>query len=170
MTATEESLIECAKGLIESHLYFASGALKTDEEIEIIIYVIGLDERTMKRMKKSEESEKMVLPRYRSNGEQHDRDYHCYTYDGKYYGITAPMQSLRITGTMVELESEMELLQHWTKIEGIWYKCLTLAKKVKEDMGASRLVYKEQKKYWEFGNIEIMPVNQEAVGLSKEIL
>ena len=37
-------------------------------------------------------------------------------------------------------------------------------------MGATRNVYKEQKKYWKFGNIELMPANQEAAGLSKEIL
>ena len=128
LIASERSLIECAKGLMDSHLYSASGALRMEGPKEIIVYVIGMNGNIMDVLKHAEASTKEQLPRFDEEGERHDRDYHCILYKGDYFGLSKPMQSLEIYQVDLDGDSELEIKEKRVDIEGIEYGCLMITK------------------------------------------
>ena len=169
LIASAGSLIECGEGLIDSHLYSASGALQLEGPKEIIVYVIGMDEHTMDILKDAEKSTKVKLPRFDENGEKHDRDYHCIFYEGEYFGLSRPMQSLKVFKVDIDDDSDIDIKRKKVKIEGTMYGCLAITKLDKKD----RHEPCKSKNYnlsEDFEGMEITPVDRETIEAAKETL
>ena len=169
LIASERSLIECAKGLMDSHLYSASGALRMEGPKEIIVYVIGMNGNIMDVLKHAEASTKEQLPRFDEEGERHDRDYHCILYKGDYFGLSKPMQSLEIYKVDLDEDSDIDIKMKRVDIEGTEYGCLVITKLDNTDRqepckGRSYNLGED------FEGIEITPVDRESIEAARETL
>ena len=135
VTATEESLIQTGKELINSHIHFASGALHTSVPKEIVIYILEMNEKELVEMEDSAKSEKRILPRFKKNGTQSERGYSCFSYEGRIYGVTRAVQMLEVIHVEIQADSKVEAFWKWVQIEGKLKKCLVLSNQIEEGMG-----------------------------------
>ena len=162
ITATEESLIVTGKELINSHIHFASGALRTSVPKEVVIYILEMNEKELVEMEDSEKSEKMILPRFKKNGEQSERGYSCFSYEGRIYGVTRAVQRLEVIHVEIQADSKVEAFWKWAQIEGKLKKCLVLSNQIEEGMEdkerpARVLKTQDPGPYTGFDNMDYIP-------------
>ena len=134
ISASEQSLILSGMELINSHLHFAAGTLNTSEPREVTIYIMGMSEDELDDMERSEKAQKLALPRFKKNGERSGRDYSCFSYDGRLYGMTRSFQKLELTSVEMQAGASKEAYWEWLEIEGKMRKCLTISNQIELGM------------------------------------
>ena len=109
----EDNRLQWEENQINDCIYFGSKALKAHAEIlnvELIVYIIGIEEVDIRAMYDSSESEVVFFPR---KG-QSNRGFHCIKYHGEYVAAAnGPMTTLGLTQVTVEKSSDIEVSLKW---------------------------------------------------------
>ena len=134
ISATEQSLIQSGKELINSHLHFAAGTLNIPEPKEVVIYIVDMSEKELDEMERSEKAHKIVLPRFKKSGERSGRGYSCFSYEGRIYGMTRSFQKLELTNVEIQAGASKEAYWEWLEIEEKMRKCLVISNQIELGM------------------------------------
>ena len=130
---------------VDVSINLAKGALRFNEQREIVVYIFALDEKTMELMHKSEKAGEVRLVRQNQSGQKLPNSYNCIYYGGRYYGpMPYPNKAkpyhttLNVTNMEIHVDYDLGVFIKWIELEGEHHRCLVIANQVDKDMKNKR--------------------------------
>ena len=131
----DDTTLRREEALLDSNLYFVKGALRIQEQREIIVYVFNMSSEEMKGLHTAEQTIEVTMPRYNRLGKL-ARGYSCISHKGRYYGLT-PFNSvgpyyttLDVTHMVIRTDAHLVVNTRCIEIRRKLYRCLAISNKI----------------------------------------